>query len=43
MIDNGMLLPSYDAWIEEISCQEVTKKELGYSLTSAPMTAHVAI
>ena len=39
MIDNGLLLPSYDAWIEELSRQETTKKELG----CAPMTTQVVM
>ena len=39
MIDNGMQLPSYDAWIEELSRQEATKKELGYGLIGAPVMA----
>ena len=38
-----MQLPSYDAWIEEISRQEATKKELGYGLIGALMTAQVVM
>ena len=39
VIDNGMQLPSYDAWIEELSRQEATKEELGYGLIGALMMA----